>query len=38
MLEAGRMKPNIKRGGKIEYTYVKDAIRQADRQVCLFSN
>lgn len=33
MLETSRMKPNIKRGGKIEYKYVEDAIKMADRQV-----
>lgn len=37
MLETSRMKPNIKRGGKIEYKYVEDAIKMADRQVCLSS-
>lgn len=35
MLETGRMKPNMKRGGKLEYKYVKDAIRLTDRQVCI---
>lgn len=36
MLETGRMKPSINRGGEIEFKYVKEAIKLTDRQVCFF--
>lgn len=36
ILETGRMKPNRKRGGDVEFKYVSDAVKLADRQAYFF--